>query len=1311
MAAKDGVLIETISKQVFDDMNKLITQLTEQIKLTNQLSTKFKKITLPSQTTKAAQATGAALKKTNIVITQYDKSLRKLKNAQIALKESQNGVGKAIAKVRLQTQQQNKLNKEAAIISSKLSSLYEKEQVRLTRLSKKYADLALKKQLNGKLSVKEELALRRTKKALDRKYLALKKVDAQMGRHGRNVGNYTRRLRGMASSLLGAFGVVGGVYAFAAVLRSSIRTVREYDKANATLSAVLQIEKKNMTELTDESIRLGRTTVKSAVEVVGLQVAYARLGFSMTDIIALTEATIEGSIALNGELDQTALLTGAMVNSFDEFSSSDAPMVMDVLALATARSALNFSKLMVALPIVGGAANALNIPFTEVVATLGKLADAGIETSTASTALRNIFIESAKLGIDYRDALNQVRNSTDQLKTSNEIFGKRAAVSAVTIAKNTEAVDILDIALQNAAGTAAEMAAKELDTLDGSIKLLDSAWKGLIITQAENGGVVESLKRNLKSLAENLEEVIGYVWFGVKAWIAYKVVLIAASLQLKFAGLRSKAAAAALVTSATAAQVATTAWARFTVVLRANAIGLILVGLTLLVSWLSKANASVTQHVDKLSEWSNELLGHTQKQTALNKVLTKQSDRYDKLMLKAERSTEEQYELDQIILLLTKHVPDAATKFDQYGNAIEISTQKVKDFNDAIAEDSFRTANRNIKEAKSALKGLMEEQKAYNKLQTGEATYIKGIGTVTKTGDDYSKIISNQLMHLKDNQLMNETKKEKIALTEEETDALVSNRVENQKNVQSLQQTILVNQEILEQVEFSKLSYEDQKKAIAQARLERGKETNSLADLRNELKQLKLEREGLNKTDKAGIKQTNDLIKEKQKEIDAFLGVVRTTKIVRTAIEGTVAKYEEEIAALKDKQKWESKTYDEYSKYERDIDSLTEKIRLHTEGQENYLSILKKIEKQSDNNKVKISITELTSIEDRDERRPSNSLLDKLVADKTPEVLQMSDALIKMMDDAVAADIALDELALGLDLIGRVAGGLVSSETLASIYDGFEDGTLTAKEALMSLGNVALDVIREIERVNKEALAERLNDLKLEQEVQLKLVGDNELAQNIIRERYAVKEKEAKEKSLQDTKTAATISAGINAALAITKVFAEIPPPASFIISGVIAGLTAYQIGIIQNQKIPAFEQGTRNAPGGTALVNERRNEVIVSPGGDISRPKGRNQLVNLEKGSHVYRSESEFNRELGGLLGGNGINSFGLGAQPSPNNKVKGKSLTKEDMTGAFKDALKGRSTNHVTIDKNGIGTYSVSQMNKTNRLNNRVTFKGKSV
>ena len=1296
MAAKDGVLIETISKQVFDDMNKLITQLTEQIKLTNQLSTNFKKITLPSQTTKAAQATGAALKKTNIAITQLDKSVRKFKNAQNALKESQNVLGKSIAKVRLQTQQQNKINKEAAIISSKLSSLYQKEEVRLNRLSKKYADLALKKQLNGKLSVKEELALRRTKKALDRKYLALKKVDAQMGRHGRNVGNYTTRLRGMASSFLGAFGVVGGVYAFAAVLRSSIRTVREYDKANATLSAVLQIEKKNMTELTDESIRLGRTTVKSAVEVVGLQVAYARLGFSLTDIIALTEATIEGSIALNGELDQTALLTGAMVNSFDEFSSSDAPIVMDVLALATARSALNFSKLMVALPIVGGAANALNVPFTEVVATLGKLADAGIETSTASTALRNIFIESAKLGIDYRDALDQVRNSTSQLKTSNEIFGKRAAVSAVTIAKNTEAVDLLDIALQNAAGTAAEMAAKELDTLDGSIKLLDSAWKGLIITQAENGGVVESLKRNLKSLAENLEEVIGYVWFGVQAWIAYKVVLLAANLQLKFAGLRTKAAAAALVTSATAANVATTAWARFTVVLRANAIGLILVGLTFLVSWLSKANASVTQHVDKLSEWSNELLGHTQKQTALNKVLTKQSDRYEELMLIAERSKEEQYELDQIILLLTKHVPDAATKFDQYGNAIEISTQKVRDFNDAIAEDSFRTANRNIKEAESALKGLMEEQKAYNKLQTGEPTYIKGIGTVTKTGDNYSIIRSNQLL--------NETKQETIALTEEQTDALVSNRVENQKNVQTLQQTILVNQEILEQVEFSKLSYEDQKKAIADARKERNKETNSLADLRNELKDLKIQREGLNKTDKDLIKQTNDLIKAKQKEIDAFLGVVRTTKIVRTAIEGTVAKYEEEIAALKDKQKWESKTYGEYSKYERDIESLTEKIRLHTEGQESYLSILKKIQKQSDTNEV-------TSIEDRDERRPSNSLLDKLVADKTPDVLQMSDALIKMMDDAVAADIALDELALGLDLIGRVAGGLVSSQTLASIYDGFEDGTLTAKEALMSLGNVALDVIREIERLNKAALAERLNDLKLEQEVQLKLVGDNELAQNTIRERYAVKEKEAKEKSLQDTKTAATISAGINAALAITKVFAEIPPPASFIISGVIAGLTAYQIGVIQNQKIPAFEQGTRDAPGGTALVNERRNEVIVSPGGDISRPKGRNQLVNLEKGSHVYRSESEFNRELGGLLGGNGINSFGLGAQPSPNNKVKGKSLTKEDMTGAFKDALKGRSTNHVTIDKNGIGTYSVSQMNKTNRLNNRVTFKGKSV
>ena len=289
---------------------------------------------------------------------------------------------------------------------------------------------------------------------------------------------------------------------------------------------MLQKTTEETAELRAESQRLGATTVKTATEVTALQIEYARLGFSQEQIIALTEATIQGSIAMNAELAETAKLTGAVVNSMDEFSATDAPEIMDIMSLATAKSALDFSKLNTQLPIVLGAANTLKVPFTEVVSTLGKLSDAGIEASTAATSLRNIYIEAAKKGIDYKKALQQITNSTDKLKTANELFGKRAAVSALVVANNTEAVEELDVALQGAAGTSQEMAEKELNTLDGALKLLESAWQGVILGTGDANDISGKLAKTVRFVADNLEDAVSVVGALIKTFLIYKGVLI-----------------------------------------------------------------------------------------------------------------------------------------------------------------------------------------------------------------------------------------------------------------------------------------------------------------------------------------------------------------------------------------------------------------------------------------------------------------------------------------------------------------------------------------------------------------------------------------------------------------------------------------------------------------------------------------------------------------------------------------------------------------------------------------------------------------
>jgi len=258
-----------------------------------------------------------------------------------------------------------------------------------------------------------------------------------------------RRMRRLRKSV-GVLGVALGGALLMRAVTSTIGVFADFEQANAQLASVMATATQPQLELLQKDAqRLGSITAKTASEVVGLQEAFARLGFEADDIINMTEATIAGSVAMNGPLADTAELVGAMVKSFDNFSSANAPDIIDKLTKSTQTSALNFEKLQTSLPIVAGAANAAKVPFTRLLASLGKLSDAGIDASSSSTALRNIFLEAAKRGVPYENLLQQVTNSTDKLAKANELFGKRGAVAAVILAKNTAGVAELDKALQN----------------------------------------------------------------------------------------------------------------------------------------------------------------------------------------------------------------------------------------------------------------------------------------------------------------------------------------------------------------------------------------------------------------------------------------------------------------------------------------------------------------------------------------------------------------------------------------------------------------------------------------------------------------------------------------------------------------------------------------------------------------------------------------------------------------------------------------------------------------------------------------------
>tara|TARA_R110002012_G_scaffold62694_1_gene164822 strand:+ start:3350 stop:5236 length:1887 start_codon:yes stop_codon:yes gene_type:complete len=443
--------------------------------------------------------------------------------------------------------------------------------------------------------------------------IGVARLDRSMRRLTPSIGSLGKQMLGFAAT--GA--LITGV-------GSAIRTIKDFEQANADLSAVMSsATKPQLKALADDAARLGGVTAKTATEVVGLQEAYARLGFETPSILNMTEATIAGSIAMNAELDETAELTGAMIRTFDKLKSTDARQVIDQMTLATQKSALNFEKLQTSLPIVAGASEAAGISFERTVALLGKLSDSGIDASSSATALRNIFLESAKEGLNYEQILSKIEKNQDKLTAANDQFGKRAAVSASILSKNIrstqELTDVLEKTQKgqenyNAAQVAAD---KRLNTLSGSLTLLSSKWDGLLIAQNNNTGAVGIMTKAVQFLTNNLEIIVGTLAALVAGFVAFKLALFAAksvllayNIILGVYGALSGTAAISVganTAALTAYNIATKAAAFFTkiftaaqwllnVALNANPIGLIVIAVLALI-------AAVAIIIKKYDEW------------------------------------------------------------------------------------------------------------------------------------------------------------------------------------------------------------------------------------------------------------------------------------------------------------------------------------------------------------------------------------------------------------------------------------------------------------------------------------------------------------------------------------------------------------------------------------------------------------------------------------------------------------------------------------------------------------------------------------
>ncbi|MCE8567162.1 phage tail tape measure protein [Bacteroides fragilis] len=325
----------------------------------------------------------------------------------------------------------------------------------------------------------------------------------------------------MIKGFVGAQAVISGFQKMVDAIKSGIHSIIDFESANSKLAAILGEAKTNINELIYDAKRLGATTRYTASEATALQIELAKLGFSKKEILDSTEYILKFAQATGAELPEAAALAGASIRMFGA-TTQETEKYVAAMAVATTKSALSFSYLQTAMPIVGPVAKAFNFTIEDTLALLGKLSDAGFDASMSATATRNIILNLAdangklakELGGNVKtlpemvEGLVKLRDKGIDLASTLELTDKRSVAAFNAFLSGAEKINTLREAVTNVEGDLATMANTMTDNVQGAILGLSSAWEAFMLSFMNSTGpakeVIDFFARGLRNIARDL---------------------------------------------------------------------------------------------------------------------------------------------------------------------------------------------------------------------------------------------------------------------------------------------------------------------------------------------------------------------------------------------------------------------------------------------------------------------------------------------------------------------------------------------------------------------------------------------------------------------------------------------------------------------------------------------------------------------------------------------------------------------------------------------------------------------------------------
>ena len=390
--------------------------------------------------------------------------------------------------------------------------------------------------------IETEQELRRLQEQAATTNAALEKMDA-VGAKMESVGD---SIAGAGKKMMPLTTVIGGLGI------AAVKTAADFDSSMSQVAAISGATGDDLQALRDKAREMGEKTKFSASEAADAMTYMAMAGWKSKDMISGIDGIMSLAAASGEDLATTSDIVTDALTAFG-LSAKDSGHFADILAAASSNANTNVSMMGETFKYCAPIAGALGFSAEDTAEAIGLMANAGIKSSQAGTALRTIMnnlagdvkISGRAIGevtIATTNADGSMRDLSDILADCRVAFGnltesEKANAAESLVGKNAmsgflalmnaapEDIAKLSGAIDNCDGSAEKMATTMQDNLAGQLTILKSQLQELAISFGE---ILMPAIRSIVSKIQDFVDMLNGMDEGTKQAIVKIGLLVAA---------------------------------------------------------------------------------------------------------------------------------------------------------------------------------------------------------------------------------------------------------------------------------------------------------------------------------------------------------------------------------------------------------------------------------------------------------------------------------------------------------------------------------------------------------------------------------------------------------------------------------------------------------------------------------------------------------------------------------------------------------------------------------------------------------------